>query len=82
MDPKTVKYGSLAASHTNAVLRLFKDCVRHEAAESIMGSPKLSPEGLKAHDQGFYDAVLQWVGVDSDRGPSSSHVAKSYSVAL
>ena len=63
VDPKTVKYGSLAASHTNAVLRLFKDCVRHEAAGSIMGSPKLSPEGLKAHDQGFYDAVcngLEW----------------------
>ena len=63
VDPKTVKYGSLAASHTNAALRLFKDCVRHEVAESIMGSPQLSPEGLKAHDEGFYDAVcngLEW----------------------
>ena len=63
VDPKTVKYGSLAASHTNAVLRLFKECVHHEVAESIMGSPQLSPEGLKAHDAGFYNAVcngLEW----------------------
>ena len=63
VDPKTVKYGSLAASHTNAVLRMFKDGVRHEAAESIMGSPQLSPEGLKAHDAGFYNAGcngLEW----------------------
>ena len=68
VDPKTVKYGSLAASHTNAVLRMFKDGVRHEAAESIMGSPTLSPEGLKAHDAGFYNAVcngLEWTVIGS-----------------
>ena len=52
----------------NAVLRMFKDGVRHEAAESIMGSPTLSPEGLKAHDAGFYNAVcngLEWTVIGS-----------------
>lgn len=63
VNPSTVKYGSLACSHTNQVLRLFKGNVKHEKAEATMGSPKLTPEGLKGHDEGFYNAVvngLEW----------------------
>lgn len=64
VNPGTVKYGSLAcSSHTNQVLRLFKGNVEHERAEAVMGSPKLTPEGLKGHDEGFYNAVvngLEW----------------------
>ena len=63
INPSTVKYGSLACSHTNAVLRLFKGNMPHERAKEIMGSPDLTPEGLKGHDEGFYHAVvhgLEW----------------------
>lgn len=66
IQPGSVKFGSLASSHLNQVLRLFKSCSKHDESRhpSLCQNGHLNPDSLKHHDKDFSEAVnrgLQWL---------------------
>ncbi len=67
----SVKFGSLASSHLNQVLRLFKSCSKHDESKhpSLCQNGHLNPDSLKHHDKDFYEAVnrgLQWLVISNE----------------
>ena len=68
VQPGTVKFASLSATHTNLVLRLFQAGCKH-SDERFCTSGHLSMEKLKKHDPIYHDAVthgLYWDIVSSE----------------
>ena len=69
--PGTVKYGSVSASHTNSVLRLFRNgcsTFQKEQLSCVMIDGKLSLGALRAHDRSFHDAAqfgMEWTVIGS-----------------
>ena len=61
VEPGTCKFGSLSASHTNSVLRLFRASCKNSQKEmkAVQVNGTLSMEALKLHDPGFFEAATQ-----------------------